>query len=105
MYIAEIGGYELDANRKMKAPRLPNPAVPFSYLSYSVYEEVPVAPVFVASPGAGEASKTGYREIIGNSELLEFLRATILGAFFINNLAESMDFRHPPSCRKTIGAG
>jgi hypothetical protein len=79
LYIAEIGGYELDLDRKMKAPRLPNPAVPFSYLSYSVYKKVPVLPVFIASPGADEASKTRYRDIIGNSEVLEFLRAAVLG--------------------------
>jgi hypothetical protein len=79
LYVAEIGGYELSSDRKIKAPRLPNPAVPFSYLSYSVYKKVPVLPVFIASPGADETSKTRYRNIIGHSELLKFLRATILG--------------------------
>ena len=32
LYLAEIGGVELDENRKIKAPRFPNPVVPFSYL-------------------------------------------------------------------------
>ncbi len=79
LYIAEIGGYELGSERKIKAPRLPNPAVPFSYLSYSVYKKVPVLPVIIASSGADEASKTRYKDIIGNIELLKFLRAVILG--------------------------
>lgn len=34
-HIAKIGGYELDANRAKKAPRLPNPLVLISYLRMS----------------------------------------------------------------------
>lgn len=34
-HIAKIGGYELDANRTKKAPRLPNPLVLISYLRMS----------------------------------------------------------------------
>jgi len=44
LYVAEIGGYELDAERVRKAPRLPNAAVPFSYLSYSLSQQTPVIP-------------------------------------------------------------
>ena len=36
LYVSELGGYELDENRNRKAPRMPNPAIPFSYLSYSI---------------------------------------------------------------------
>lgn len=79
LYVAEIGGYELDSNRRRKAPRLPNPAVPFSYLCYSVYTKVPVLPVFIASAGIDEASKTRYSDVFGEIELIEFLRAAILG--------------------------
>jgi hypothetical protein len=35
LYMAEIGGIELDADRKVKAPRFPNPVVPFSYLMFA----------------------------------------------------------------------
>lgn len=35
LYYAEIGGIELAENRQPKAPRYPNPAVPFSYISIS----------------------------------------------------------------------
>ena len=35
LYYAEIGGIELDENRTPKAPRYPNPAVPFSYITLS----------------------------------------------------------------------
>lgn len=31
LYFAEVGGVELDENRSVKAPRFPNPIVPFSY--------------------------------------------------------------------------
>ncbi len=34
-HVAKIGGYELDANRAKKAPRLPNPLVLISYLRMS----------------------------------------------------------------------
>ena len=36
LYVAELGGYELDTRtREKKAARFPNPAVPFSYLTYT----------------------------------------------------------------------
>ncbi|MEY4904750.1 MAG: hypothetical protein RLZZ292_2565, partial [Bacteroidota bacterium] len=34
-YFAEIGGVELEEDRSVKAPRFPNPIVPFSYLTAS----------------------------------------------------------------------
>src|SRR5262249_35089654 len=30
-YVAELGGFELDADRGRKAERMPNPAIPFSF--------------------------------------------------------------------------
>src|SRR6266545_4084066 len=35
LYFADVGGVELDARRSVKAPRFPNPIVPFSYLTGS----------------------------------------------------------------------
>lgn len=46
LYVAEIGGFELDTNtRERKAARLPNATVPFSYLTYS-HENSPMLPIY-----------------------------------------------------------
>lgn len=47
LYFAELGGVELDsATRKIKAPRFPNPIVPFSYLSLSEDSKILCVPIF-----------------------------------------------------------
>ena len=79
VYVAELGGYELDAERTRKASRLPNPAVPFSYLSFSKWTGIPVLPVYVPNPGLDEASRDGFASIMGGHELIELVRMTILG--------------------------
>ena len=70
LYYAEIGGAELDENREYKAPRFPNPIVPFSYISAShrfgsncipVYRPHPAIPtkifnVFKSSFGMQDSS-------------------------------------------------
>ena len=50
LYYAEIGGIELDENRNPKAPRYPNPAVPFSYVSLSHDMNSVCLPVYRAHP-------------------------------------------------------
>ena len=47
-YFAEIGGVELDAHRKVKAPRFPNPIVPFSYLTSAKTLNVVCVPIYQA---------------------------------------------------------
>lgn len=78
LYVAELGGYELDANRNRKAPRMPNPAVPFSYLSYSLEQDIPILPVFVTSPGADEASRRAHADEFADDELIALIRAILL---------------------------
>lgn len=77
LYVAELGGFELDADRNRKAPRMPNPAVPFSYLSYSLEQNTPVLPVFVTSPGADEASRRAHADEFADGELKALIRAII----------------------------
>lgn len=50
LYFAEIGGLELDENRKIKAPRFPNPLIPFGYLTLGVVEQTMALPIFMPSP-------------------------------------------------------
>jgi hypothetical protein len=79
LYVAELGGYELGADRKRKAPRMPNPAVPFSYLSYSLEQHTCVLPVFVASPGADDASRRAHADVFAGAELTALTRAILTG--------------------------
>ncbi len=79
LYVAEIGGYELDTNRNRKAPRMPNPAIPFSYLANSLEQATFVLPVFVASPGADETSREAHVEEFAGEELVTITRAILLG--------------------------
>lgn len=79
LYVAELGGYELGQDRVRKAARMPNPAVPFSYVSYSMTNETWTLPVFVTAPGADETSRAAYSAVFAEAELLTLVRAIILG--------------------------
>ena len=78
LYVAELGGNELNAERTKPVTRLPNPAVPFSYLSFSCLVDTPVLPVLVLNPGANESVKTDFASVIGEDGLIEFIRVSIL---------------------------
>jgi len=79
VYIAEIGGYELDASRGRKSARTPNPAVPFSYLALSTSADMLVAQVVIANPGADVSSLQDYKDVFGFDVLLTLVRKLILG--------------------------
>lgn len=79
LYITELGGYELDQNRNRKAPRMPNPAVPFSYVTYSKDRQTPVYPIFVTSPGADSDSRELHADEFADDELLSVVRAILQG--------------------------
>lgn len=78
LYIAELSGYELDKNRKRKAERLPNPAVPFSYLAFSLTQKITTLPVFETSPGADEASRSTYGGVFAAEALPTLIRLILL---------------------------
>ena len=94
LYVAEIGGYELDAERVRKASRLPNPAVPFSYLSYSLSQQTPVIPVFIASPGAHQESRREYGDVLGDADLVGFVRAILLNED-VSDVVEALNKQGP----------
>lgn len=77
LYVAELSGYELDKNRARKAARMPNQAVPFSYVTFSIKNETPVLPVFLANPGADDTFKKEYANIFSDDDLLFFVKAII----------------------------
>ena len=78
LYVAELGGYELDKNRKRKARRLPNPAVVFSYLSSSFLLDTPVLPALLPNPEIDSETRAFFASAMGEEELVEFIRVSIL---------------------------
>ena len=79
LYYAEIGGIELDENRSPKAPRYPNPAVPFSYVSLSHDTNSVCLPVYIAHPSMTLENYAVYKSALGYKEGLDFIRQTING--------------------------
>jgi len=79
LYVAELGGYELGPNRERRAPRMPNPAVPFSYISFSMTNDIPTLPIFLTAPGADETSRANYASVFAEEELLSLIRSIIMG--------------------------
>lgn len=78
-YVAELGGFELDADRGRKAERMPNPAIPFSFFTMTQYQGSVCLPVYEANSGATGNTIAHYEPIFGKAEFLEFLRLAVLG--------------------------
>jgi hypothetical protein len=77
LYFAEVGGVELDANRKIKAPRFPNPIVPFSYLTFSNSLNVICVPIYQAHPAITGELRTKFTPIFGVDTSLKLIRFLI----------------------------
>ncbi|MCA9346779.1 hypothetical protein KC960_04780 [Candidatus Saccharibacteria bacterium] len=67
-YFAEIGGQELDANRKIKAPRFPNPIVPYSYLTLSSAATKKCTTVYLPSRSISEETYKEFEDAFANRE-------------------------------------
>lgn len=78
-YIAELGGFELGINREPKAKRMPNPAIPFSFLAMTRYRRSVCLPVYEANSGATDDTIERYGPIFGKPEFLKFLKLAVLG--------------------------
>jgi hypothetical protein len=96
LYISELGGFELDSDRTRKAARMPNPAVPFSFLSYSIEMCATVFPIYITAPGADEESRKKFAEVFADRELTEVVRALLLqedhGQIFARLKSKVMSF-------------
>ena len=79
LYYAEIGGIELDENRNPKAPRYPNPAVPFSYVSLSHDMNSVCLPVYRAHPSMTPQNHAVYNSALGYNDGLVFIRQILNG--------------------------
>lgn len=76
-YFAEIGGVELDAGRKVKAPRFPNPIVPFSYLTSAKALNVVCVPIYQAHPAITDDLRKKFMHIFGVNASLDLLKSII----------------------------
>jgi hypothetical protein len=76
-YFAEIGGVELDGDRKVKAPRFPNPIVPFSYLTSSKSLNVVNVPIYEAHPAISNELRKKFTHIFGKDASLNLLKSII----------------------------
>ncbi len=79
LYYAEIGGIELDENRNPKAPRYPNPAVPFSFVSLSHDMNSVCLPVYRAHPSMTSSNMLVYNSALGYDDGLVFIRQILNG--------------------------
>lgn len=79
LYYAEIGGVELDENRNPKAPRYPNPAVPFSYVSLSHDMDRVCLPVYRAHPSMTSSNMRTYNLALGYEDGLTLIRQILIG--------------------------
>ena len=80
LYFAELGGVELDsATRQIKAPRFPNPMVPFSYLSLSQDSTKLCVPIYRPHPSITDNLYQQYEDIFGYETAATLLRKIIIG--------------------------
>jgi hypothetical protein len=82
LYYAEIGGVELDENRAVKAPRFPNPVVPFSYLTTTKRMSAFCVPVYTTHPSITDTLNNKFQSVFGYSDSLEIVKGVILKTDF-----------------------
>ncbi len=82
LYIVEFTKYELDNKRNRKALRFPNPAIPFSYLNYSIENGDLLAQVYFKGeeyqPTFDSKLKKFSSDIFGEQEVSKYIMNLIL---------------------------
>lgn len=79
IYFTEVGGVELGENRVIKAPRFPNPIVPFSYLTASKAYGVLCLPVYAPSSSSSENIYAQFGQAIGVEDVKQVVKCVIEG--------------------------
>jgi hypothetical protein len=85
-YFAEIGGVELDENRAVKAPRFPNPIVPFSYLTASKSLQVVCVPIYEPHSAISDDLREKYTHVFGLSASLALIKCILEGSDYEDEL-------------------
>lgn len=89
LYITEVGGVELDSKRNVKAPRFPNPAVPFAFVSVGQIENIPSLPIYQPSPSISAKLLGEFHEIFPTDDLPKTIKA-ILSGTSVNDSIKSL---------------
>lgn len=77
LFVAELGGVELNDKREVIAPRNPNPLVPFSYLSVTEDYNKLCIPVYKPHPAITDELYNKFKEIFGHQESLDVIRSIL----------------------------
>jgi hypothetical protein len=77
LYFAELGGVELNAEREIKAPRFPNPIVPFSYLTSSKDLNIICLPIYQAHPAISKPLREKLTPVFGFEACLHLIKILI----------------------------
>ncbi len=78
-HIAEIGGVELGADRKLKAQRFPNPIIPFSYITLGKNYRSLVLPVYLPSPSISAEMRKKFSSVFGSGEYKKLMASLMVG--------------------------
>ncbi|WP_333887885.1 hypothetical protein [Clostridium sp.] len=74
LYYSELGGMELDNNRHLKSGRLPNPLVPFSYVTVNYnYTNSLIVPIYKPSPTISQNNFSLYNSCFSINEDLHLI--------------------------------
>ena len=79
LYFAELGGLELDSNRNIKAPRFPNPLIPFAYLVLGKEEDILSLPVYTPSPSINNDLANDFNDYFGHEDSKILIKKVLLG--------------------------
>jgi len=79
LYFAELGGLELDSDRNIKAPRFPNPLIPFAYLVLGEEEDVLSLPVYTPSPSINNDLANDFNDFFGQEDSKILIKKVLLG--------------------------
>lgn len=82
LYYSELGGMELDDNRNIKAGRLPNPLIPYSYITinYNLPTTI-ISPIYIASPTISEENRALYNQGFIEKEDLQLIYNLLEGNY------------------------
>lgn len=86
MFMAELGGVELNEKREVIAPRNPNPLVPCSYLSVTMDYNKLCTPVYRPHPSITEELYQKFSEVFGYQESLNVIKGILTNTDITDNV-------------------
>ncbi|MDE6452767.1 MAG: hypothetical protein K2L27_01030 [Muribaculaceae bacterium] len=90
LFMAELGGVELNENREVIAARSPNPLVPFSYLSVTKDYNKLCTPVYRPHPSITDELYNKFSEVFGYEESLKVIKGVLTDSDYTENVNNLM---------------